>query len=310
MGFNQTQEKGYLSRYKSCEYSYNKSQTFLLSIDKIPFAKELDNEVNKKIKDIKLYYNILNEIQEQENKKTYLITFTSPFILKEKAEKFIKAMNNLKNIKKFIGLEFDYFSIIEPKNSGVKHLHIKIVIDNIRGVYSAINRILKKLDYRYVSIKKQTKDNFNYLLKTLKKDNYKIFVGWLDYHYLSLNQVVKRSRYIKIDENVKITLKKYKNILKILLKNKPIKYVGLKEVKAYILSKQTKKYNLYLILNNIINTKKLTIRTIQSKQTLYNNIYQVGLYFNLIIFTIELKNNSPNLGKTTNHLFNFLFLIY
>ena len=238
-------------------------------------------------------YYILNEIQQQENKKTYLITFTSTYQHKERLAKFLKDMSNLKNIKKFKGLEFDYFSIIEPKSNGEQHLHIKIVVDAVWGVYSAIKNIISKIDYKHTSIKKQSKDNYNYLLKMIKKD-YKVYFGWIYQKSMTISKAVKRSRYIKIDENIKITLKKYKNILKILLKNKPKAYIGLKEVKAYILSKQTKKYNIYLILNNLYYTKKLTIRTIQSKQTSSNILYQVGLYYYTIVLNIELRNNSPN----------------
>ncbi|MEA2016886.1 MAG: hypothetical protein U9N59_00440, partial [Campylobacterota bacterium] len=212
---------------------------------------------------------------------------------KQRLEKFLKAMNNLKNLKKFKGLEFDYFSIIEPKSNGDQHLHIKIVIDNIRGVYSAIKSILSKIDYKHTSIKKQSKDNYNYLLKMIKKD-YKSYFGWLYQKSMTISKAVKRSRYIKIDNNIKITLNEYKRILIILLKSKPKDYIGLKEVKAYILSKQTKKYNLYLILNSIFIIKKEVIITIKSKQTFYNTIYQVSLYFNLINLDIEIRNNSPN----------------
>ncbi|MEA2017873.1 MAG: hypothetical protein U9N59_05440, partial [Campylobacterota bacterium] len=213
---------------------------------------------------------------------------------KQRLEKFLKAMNNLKNLKKFKGLEFDYFSIIEPKSNGEQHLHIKIVIDNIRGVYSAIKSILSKIDYKHTSIKKQTKDNYNYLLKTIKND-YKVYFGWLFQKSMTISKAVKRSRYIKIDNNIKITLNEYKRILIILLKSKPKNYIGLNEVKAYLLSKQTEKYNLYLILNSIFNSKKQTIIIIESKQTFYNTIYQVELYFNIYILDIELRNNSPNI---------------
>ena len=56
MGFNQKQIKEFLGRYKGSEHLYNKFQSFLFSKDKIPYAKKLDTEVNKQIKDIKLYY--------------------------------------------------------------------------------------------------------------------------------------------------------------------------------------------------------------------------------------------------------------
>jgi hypothetical protein len=294
VGFNKQQTKKYIDLYNYRAKAHDDYQYFLFKKEKIPFVKTFDKKTDEAFKDMYLYYNILNDIQKLPNKKTYLLTFTDSYNIEATYKKFFKYLNNLKGITRFNGLEFDYFSIIEPKRDMTQHLHIKLVIDGSYGIHTALKNIISKIDNKFVSIKKQNADNNDYLLKMIKKD-YKAYSGWLADSYKTIKKSVKRSRYIKINDNNKIILKEYKKVLSFLLKQKPEYRIGLKEVKEYINKKPSKQYNLYNILNRIAIGIKQTNYILKSKTTLYIYLIKYHKFILNYIFYIIAHNNSPNL---------------
>lgn len=152
MYFSAKQSKAYLKEYSYFAKEFNKEKEKLASLKIIPYAQDYDTEIKKRIKDIKLFNNILKEIKKDENKISYLITLTSSSNLEEKLTKFIAKLNYLKSLKEFNGLQFDYISVIEPKKDGLPHMHIEIIVDKVKGIYTAIKDALLKLDYEYKCI--------------------------------------------------------------------------------------------------------------------------------------------------------------
>ena len=296
MGFNKLQTSKYTNLYNKKENHYNRYQNFLYLKNKIPYAKDFYIETNKAYKDMYLYYNILNEIQRQENKKTYLITFTNSNDLKNIKVKFFKKLNDLKKLKRFKNLEYDYFTILEPTKNQSKHLHIKLVVTNIKGLYTAIKKILSSMNNnKYTNIKLQkNSDKSNYLLKE-PKNNKKAYIGWLIYNNISVRKAFTHSRYIKINEDIKITLTEYKRILSILLKSKSKSgYIGLEDIRKYILTKKTRKALVINAFNCLLYKHIDSIYNSKSSWTLYIYNNQVCFFCLSIIIGIDIKNNSPN----------------
>lgn len=289
--FTDDQKRIASKRYSILAEKWNKTQKVLTFLNKIPYAKDYDKDIRKRISDIKLYHNIFNEIKKEKNKKSYLITLTSSCNLKEKLTKFIAELNYQKSLKKYDGLEFDYFAIIEPKKNGEPHLHIELVIDNMKGIYTVIKTILSKLDSEYKNFKKYN-DNNSYLLKMLSESNYKTYVIWARQLDISFKKMIMRSRYIRISKNTKITLPEYKRILRILMKTrKKGHYIGLKQIRDYILMNP-----LYRVIKSIFSSLICIEKNTKSKKTLYRYINQVVKYYQTIINhkkEIDFKNNSP-----------------
>lgn len=294
MLFN-TKQSDYLSSiYKKKENSYNKSQATLKAKGRIPFARDYDTEIKKKIKDIKLFNNILKEIKKEENKVSYLITLTSSSNLEEKLTKFIAKLNYLKTLKEFNGLQFDYISVIEPKKDGLPHMHIEIIVDKVKGIYTAIKDALLKLDYEYKNIVRFDKNisKNNYLMKMISENNYKPFVAWTKDIGISFTKVIRRSRYIRISKDIKITLKEYKKVLRRLMKTRTKgAFIGLQEVRDYFLLNPLDRIRKSIFRSTISVYKKT-----KSKKTLYRYINQVDNYClnkKSIAQVQTLRNNSP-----------------
>lgn len=288
MLFSKKQSEIYKKHYRARSQRFNASQRILKSIGKIPYAKDFDEDIKKTLRDKKLRYYIINEIQKEENKLTYLLTFTGSDGIDDKLRKFVSKLNYLKSLKGFQGLAFDYFSIIEPKRSGDAHLHIKLVIDKRKGISTAVRKIMSNLDFEFKNIKRQGIDKKAYLLKTLTEKNYQEYVMWINEKGISLKKSIRCSRYIKINDDIKITLKEYKNSLRVLLKRNPKGYIGLKEVREYILNMSI----LFLIIKELKKVKESVKKNYKSKKTLYKYIYQVAV-LSFVLKFIDVKNNSP-----------------
>lgn len=294
MYFSAKQSKAYLKEYSYFAKEFNKEKEKLASLKIIPYAQDYDTEIKKRIKDIRLFYNILKEIKKDENKISYLITLTSSSNLEEKLTKFIAKLNYLKSLKEFNGLQFDYISVIEPKKDGLPHMHIEIIVDKVKGIYTAIKDALLKLDYEYKSIVRFDKNisKNNYLMKMISENNYKPYVAWTKDIGTSFTKVIRRSRYIRISKDIKITLKEYKKVLRRLMKTRTKgAFIGLQEVRDYFLLKPLDRIRKSIFRSTISVYKKT-----KSKKTLYRYINQVDNYClnkKSIAQVQTLRNNSP-----------------
>jgi hypothetical protein len=291
---NTKQSHYFSSIYKRAEELFNKSQATLKAKGRIPFPRDYDTEIKKRIKDIRLFYNILKEIKKDENKISYLITLTSSSNLEEKLTKFIAKLNYLKTLKEFNGLQFDYISVIEPKKDGLPHMHIEIIVDKVKGIYTAIKDALLKLDYEYKNIVRFDKNisKNNYLMKMISENNYKPYVAWTKDIGISFTKAIRRSRYIRISKDIKITLKEYKKVLRRLMKTRTKgAFIGLQEVRDYFLLKPLDRIRKSIFRSTISVYKKT-----KSKKTLYRYINQVDNYClnkKSIAQVQTLRNNSP-----------------
>lgn len=294
MYFSAKQSKAYSKEYSYLAKEFNKKKEKLASLKIIPYAQDYDTEIKKRIKDIKLFYNIFKEIKKEENKVSYLITLTGSSNLEEKLTKFIAKLNYLKSLKEFNGLQFDYISVIEPKKDGHPHMHIEIIVDKVKGIYTAIKDALSKLDYEYKNIVRFDKNisKNNYLMKMISENNYKPFVAWTKDIGISFTKVIRRSRYIRISKDIKITLKEYKKVLRRLMKTRTKgAFIGLQEVRDYFLLNPLDRIRKSIFRSTISVYKKT-----KSKKTLYRYINQVDNYClnkKSIAQVQTLRNNSP-----------------
>ncbi len=323
MLINKKQSAFYQRIFHQREMAYNTSETILFSKEIIPCAKKFNVETLKTIKKHKLAYYIFNDIQKQDEMNAYLITITNTNKMSH-VTTFTDKLKELKRKKGFENLEFYYYATVEPTKKGEPHIHIKLVISKIRGVATKLREFVQELGFSLTHMKKQGIDKKNYLLKTLIKENYKEYTGWLDTMNISLNKAVKRSMYIKINDELSITLNDYKLVLKTILKDNSKDYVGIKEIKAYLnrlmplykrayeacknkekKNKETKfqvtfnhlknsftKLRLLMILWELSQTVKVVKSTYKIPRISYS-IYNQVVVLNLVLILIDLRNNSP-----------------
>lgn len=71
-------------------------------------------------------------------------------------------------------------------------------------------------------------------MKMISENNYKPYVAWTKDIGTSFTKVIRRSRYIRISKDIKITLKEYKKVLRRLMKTRTKgAFIGLQEVRDY-----------------------------------------------------------------------------
>lgn len=308
------------------EVSYNTSEAILFEKEKIPYAKKFDVETQKTIKNHKLAYYIFNDIQKQDNMCAYLITISNTSKM-NLVTNFTDKLKELKRKKGFESLEFYYYATVEPTKQGKPHIHIKLVVNKVKGIATNLREYVSKLGFTLADMKKQGVDKKNYLLKTLSEENYKEYIGWLNAINISINKAVKRSLYIKINDELSITLNDYKLVLKTILKNKSKDYIGINKIKDYLnrlmplyrkayesckdkkrKSKETKfqatfkylknsftKFRLLMILWEVLQNAKEVKSTYKIPRISYS-IYNQVVFFKSTILKIEIKyKGSPKI---------------